>query len=59
MPKQREGWEKGVGPYSNSDSGLTQAPPDPGAGDARGKDISAVVERNSNDDSGKLRPSGK
>ena len=55
MPKQREGWEKGVGPYSDSDSGLTKWKPDP----TEDKDISAVVERNSNDDSGKLRPNGK
>ncbi len=54
MPKRREGWEKGVGPYSNSETGIRQEKV-VGEGNPAGKDISAVVESNSNDDSGKLR----
>ncbi len=53
MPKQREGWEKGVGPYSGLRCRSGKWKPDPSAD----KDISArVVERNSSDDGSKLRP---
>lgn len=43
MPKQREGWERGEGPFSSSkDLGLTQGKPD----STVEKDISAIVEKN-------------
>jgi hypothetical protein len=56
MPKQREGWKRGEGPYSNSDLKITQAPDigvtdntnnrrTPG-GSRDARDISAVVDRN-------------
>jgi hypothetical protein len=44
MPKKKlEGWERGLGPYSKGDPGLTEYKDDSTAS----KDISDIVDKNS------------
>ena len=54
MPK-KQGWERGLGVYSERDAGLTRAP-EQKDGD---RDISKVVERNANRTDGSLDGGGK
>jgi hypothetical protein len=55
MTKKKEGWQQGLGPYSEDDAGLTHGTDNGTTDRFNGKDLSKLVDENAADESAKLR----